>query len=48
MTLKNYYNNLPPVSEDDNFKLSCKITETEMLNAFKQMDHTKTPGSDGL
>ena len=49
MSLKDeFLNNLPQVSEDDNLKLSCKITETEIFNALKQMDNTKTPGSDGL
>jgi len=43
-----FLNDLPQVSEENNFKLSTLISESEILHALKQMDHTKTPGSDGI
>ena len=43
-----FLDNLPQVSSDDNSDLIQEITVADIETILKQMDHTKTPGSDGL
>jgi hypothetical protein len=39
---------LPQVSTLDNSVLSKPIEKSEILNTLKEIDYTKSPGSDGL
>lgn len=49
LSLNNIFlNNLPQVAETENSMLGAPITKAEVLKCLKQMDSTKTPGSDGL
>ena len=43
-----FLNNLPKISNDDNAMLSQPLTLDEIFSTLKEMDHTKSPGSDGL
>ena len=43
-----FLDNLPTVSTEDNNDLTQQITVSDIETVLKQMDHTKTPGSDGL
>ena len=42
------FNNLPQVSNNDNNMLNSPLSLDEIKLALKDMDHTKSPGSDGL